>query len=183
MPAQAQPPWLLMAQPVSQLSIRRDSRPSSAHAAHLVPLLSNAWVFCYRTKTVTLCVTRAPWPARSARATPACADLMRDSVFSPKVPTQPRKTMDIRVARVANLQPLSLCSSITPANTTTTIRSIPPLPVVSPVLCHASCFLRMAMLSCPPLAYNCRSCAPSRPQLLLDRGVARPCTRVAQVRP
>ena len=37
MPAQAQPPWLLMAQPVSQLSIRRDSRPSSAHAAHLVP--------------------------------------------------------------------------------------------------------------------------------------------------
>ena len=37
--------------------------------------------FRHRTKSVTLCMTRARWPARSARATRACADLM----LSPKV--------------------------------------------------------------------------------------------------
>ena len=32
-----------------QLSIRGDSRPSRAHAAHLMPLLNSPWVFCYQT--------------------------------------------------------------------------------------------------------------------------------------
>ena len=41
------------------VSIRGDSRPSHAHEAHLMPVLSNAWVFCYRTKTVARPVTRA----------------------------------------------------------------------------------------------------------------------------
>ena len=41
---------------------------SQLHAAHLVPLLSNACVFCYRTKTVPSPVTRARTPVRSASA-------------------------------------------------------------------------------------------------------------------
>ena len=45
MPAQAELPWLLMAHLHPQLSIRGDSRPSLAHAAHLVPVLANACVF------------------------------------------------------------------------------------------------------------------------------------------
>ena len=48
--------WLHMAQLrrscTPLLSIRGDSRPSRAHAAHLMPLLTSPWVFCYRTKTV-----------------------------------------------------------------------------------------------------------------------------------
>ena len=63
----------------------------TALGARMLRDLSRPEEFCHRTKSVTLCVTRAPWPARSARATRACADLMRDSVLSPKVTTQPRR--------------------------------------------------------------------------------------------
>ena len=65
MPAQAQLPWLLMAPAVSQLSIRGDSRPSRAHAAHLVPLLSNAWGPKFHDGTAAMVVLTAlafePW--------------------------------------------------------------------------------------------------------------------------
>ena len=52
MPASAQLAWLHMAQLHLTVSIRGDSCPSRTHAAHLRPVLSSPWVFCYRTKTV-----------------------------------------------------------------------------------------------------------------------------------
>ena len=57
---------------------RCPSRPAGARRQRL---LSNAWVFFDRTKSVADCETRARWPGRAARATPERERAHRSFVY------------------------------------------------------------------------------------------------------
>ena len=54
------------------VSIRGDSRPSHAHAAHLMPLLTSPWVFCYQTFNSARGRSRPLSAVRSARPSRPC---------------------------------------------------------------------------------------------------------------
>ena len=67
-----------------QLSIRGDSRPSRAHAAHLMPLLSNAWVFYDRTSA-----WQQPGSRAGARGAPGSRGLLSPQASPCPTESQP----------------------------------------------------------------------------------------------
>ena len=91
MPARAQLAWLLTAQPYPRCPSHGGRCPSRPARARRQRLLSNAWVFFDRTKSVADCETRARWPGRAARATPERERAHRSFVYLALTPRVPRK--------------------------------------------------------------------------------------------